>query len=155
MLKPTPKMKKWCFTGALILALLTVGTTPGIASDESNQPFERAIRGYDAVAYHTENLAMKGNSEFFYEWNNAEWHFASAENRDLFAADPERYATQYGGLCTGGLSDGQVINSNPKIFKIIDGKLYLAASKSSNLFKHTEKTIKKADESWAKINKEN
>ena len=155
MLKPTPKMKKWCFTGALVLALLTVGTTPGIAFDESNRTLERAIRGYDTVAYHTENLAVKGNSEFYYEWNDAEWHFASAENRDLFAADPERYAPQFGGLCAGGLSDGQVINANPKIFKIIDGKLYLAASKSSNLFKHTEKTIKKADENWAKINKEN
>jgi YHS domain-containing protein len=94
MLKPTPKMKKWCFTGALVLALLTVGTTPGIA----NQTFDRAIRGYDTVAYHTENRAVKGNSEFYYEWNDAEWHFASAENRDLFAADPERYAPQFGGL---------------------------------------------------------
>ena len=138
-----------------MLALLTVGTTPGIASDEFNKTFGRAIRGYDTVAYHTENRAVKGNSEFSYEWNGAEWHFASVENRDLFAADPDRYAPQYGGLCTGGLSDELAFNANPKIFKIIDGKLYLAASKSSNLFKHTEKAIKKADENWAKINKEN
>ncbi len=94
MLKPTPKMKKWCFTGALVLALLTVGTTPGIA----NQKFDTAIEGYDTVAYHTEGRAMKGKAEFSYEWNDANWHFASAENRDLFASDPERYAPQFGGL---------------------------------------------------------
>ena len=97
MLKPTPKMKKWCFTGVLVLALLAVGTTPGIAFDKFNQAFGIAIHGYDTVAYHTENRAVKGKIEFAYEWNDAEWHFASAENRDLFAADPEQYAPQYGG----------------------------------------------------------
>jgi YHS domain-containing protein len=97
MLKPFSKIEKWCFTGALVLALFTVGTTPGIAFDKFNQTFGIAIHGYDTVAYHTENSAVKGKSEFSYEWNDAEWHFASAENRDLFAADPDRYAPQYGG----------------------------------------------------------
>jgi hypothetical protein len=55
MLKSFSKMKKWCFIGALILALLTVGTTPGIAFDKFNQIFGIAIHGYDTVAYHTEN----------------------------------------------------------------------------------------------------
>jgi YHS domain-containing protein len=97
MLKPFSKMKKWCFTGALVLALLTVGTTPGIAFDKFNQPLGIAIHGYDTVVYHTENRAVKGKSEFSYDWNEAEWHFASAENRDLFASDPDRYAPQFGG----------------------------------------------------------
>ncbi len=98
MIEPNPKMKKWCFAGALVLALLTIGTTPGIAFGKFNQTFGTAIGGYDTVAYHTENLAVKGKSEFSYEWNDAEWHFASTENRDLFATDPERYAPQFGGL---------------------------------------------------------
>jgi YHS domain-containing protein len=97
MLKSTPKMKKWCFTGTLVLVLLIVGTTPGTAIDNFNQTFGIAIDGYDTVAYHTENRAVKGKSEFSYEWNDADWHFASAKNRDLFAADPDRYAPQYGG----------------------------------------------------------
>jgi hypothetical protein len=97
MLKPTPKMNKWCFTGALVLALLIVGTTPGIAFDKFNQTFGIAIDGYDTVAYHTENRAVKGQSEFSYGWNDAEWHFESAKNRDLFVANPDRYAPQYGG----------------------------------------------------------
>ena len=97
MQKPTPKMKRWFFIGALVLALLTVGTTSGIAFDKFNQTFGIAIHGYDTVAYHTVNRAVKGKSEFSYEWNDAEWHFASAKNRDLFAADPDRYAPQYGG----------------------------------------------------------
>ena len=57
-----------------------------------------AIKGYDAVAYHTESQALKGKSEYSYEWNDAIWHFSSAKNRELFATDPERYAPQYGGF---------------------------------------------------------
>ena len=56
-----------------------------------------AIKGYDTVAYHTENRAVIGNSEISYSWNGAVWYFANAKNRDLFAVDPERYAPQYGG----------------------------------------------------------
>jgi hypothetical protein len=59
--------------------------------------FGVAIKGYDTVAYHTEGRAIKGFSEYSHEWNDARWNFANAHNRDLFAADPERYAPQYGG----------------------------------------------------------
>jgi YHS domain-containing protein len=70
----------------------------GIAFDEVNTTFFGvAIKGYDPVAYHTENRAVKGESQFSLQWNDAKWYFTSAENRDLFAADPERYAPQYGG----------------------------------------------------------
>jgi YHS domain-containing protein len=40
---------------------------------------------------------VKGSNAFSHRWNDAKWYFASAENRDLFAADPERFAPQYGG----------------------------------------------------------
>jgi hypothetical protein len=69
---------------------------------DSNNPvntgwFGVAIKGYDTVAYHTESRALRGKKEYFFKWNDAKWLFASAGNRDLFAADPERYAPQYGG----------------------------------------------------------
>ena len=83
---------------ALIVPILAVGITGVMAFDEINTNFFGvAIKGYDTVAYHTENRAVKGKSQFSYKWNDAKWYFASAENRDMFAADPERYAPQYGG----------------------------------------------------------
>jgi len=86
---------------AVILAKFFAPSTMLIIGDSSKPVntswFGVAIKGYDTVAYHTENRAVKGKSEFSYEWNDAKWHFASAENRDLFAADPDRYAPQYGG----------------------------------------------------------
>lgn len=84
----------------MTLAAIIIFTMPnsGLAFDVVNSTFFGvAIKGYDTVAYHTEGRALKGKSKFSHKWNDAKWYFSSAENRDLFAADPERYAPQYGG----------------------------------------------------------
>ena len=66
-----------------------------------------AIGGWDTVAYFTDNRAVAGSSEFSHEWQEATWLFSSAEHRDLFAADPEAYAPQFGGWCAYALSQGE------------------------------------------------
>lgn len=85
----------------------------------------RAIRGYDPVAYFTQGRAVRGDSDFEARWKGASWRFASAENRDLFLADPERYAPQYGGWCAWAVSEGSVASVDPEQWTITDGKLYL------------------------------
>ena len=98
MLKPTSKMIKWYFTGVVILAFLTMGISPAIAVDKVFKSKSGvAIRGLDPVAFHTEKRAVKGKKEFSYQWNEAKWYFKNAENRDLFATDPLRFAPQFGG----------------------------------------------------------
>lgn len=84
-----------------------------------------AIHGYDTVAYFTEGKPTKGSSEYRHEWQGATWHFASSANRDLFAANPERYAPRYGGYCSMGLAIGEYSDADPEMWTIIDGKLYL------------------------------
>ncbi len=92
------KTLKPILLGFLAVALLLNWTGIGIAFEKVNQTFWGvAIKGYDTVAYHTEGRAVKGHSKYSHEWNDAKWHFTSAANRDLFVADPERYAPQYGG----------------------------------------------------------
>ncbi len=86
-----------------------------------------AIKGYDTVAYFTEGKAMKGSEEFAYDWVGTPWHFANAAHRDMFVADPARYAPQYGGYCTlvVGLDGHAAENIDPeRAWRIIDGKLY-------------------------------
>jgi len=98
MLKPTSKMKQFGFTGVMVFAFLMIGISPGIAVDKFNKSKTGvAIRGFDTVAFHTEKRAVKGKKEFSYQWQDATWYFKNAENRDLFAADPLRYAPQFGG----------------------------------------------------------
>jgi hypothetical protein len=84
-----------------------------------------AIRGYDPVAYHTDKKAVRGREDLMYEWQGAQWHFASEQNRDLFAADPGVYAPKYGGFCAFGTSRGYQVSTDPQAFTIVDGTLYL------------------------------
>ncbi len=84
-----------------------------------------AIHGYDTVAYFTEGKPMKGSAEFEHAWQDTRWQFASATNRDLFTANPDRYAPQYGGYCALGLSAGEYADIDPNAWTIVDGKLYL------------------------------
>jgi len=82
----------------LVALAIILYTSSGMAFEEVNTTFFGvAIKGYDAVAYHTEGRAVKGKSKFSHKWNDAKWYFSSAQNKDLFTADPERYAPQYGG----------------------------------------------------------
>ena len=89
---------RWALLLALVASLLVLNANIAMAFDEVNKTFFGvAIKGYDTVAYHTDGKAVKGKKEFSHKWNDAKWYFASAGNRDLFVAEPERYAPQYGG----------------------------------------------------------
>ncbi len=120
--------------GVLIATVTAVSTTivmsreapiPRINVDKRNV----AIKGYDTVAYFTDGAATKGNETFEAQWEDARWWFTSAANRDLFEANPERYAPQYGGYCAGGMAVGEWADADPEAWKIVDGKLYLIYSK--------------------------
>jgi YHS domain-containing protein len=92
------KKTKRVAMAALAAASLVLWAMPAAAIDPVNtNSFGVAIRGYDTVAYHTQGRAVKGSKAYSHHWNDAEWYFASADNRDRFAADPERYVPQYGG----------------------------------------------------------
>lgn len=84
-----------------------------------------AVDGYDPVAYFTDGAPMKGSKDFTYEYNGAEWRFASAENLEAFKADPETYAPQYGGYCAWAVSQNYTARGNPNNWSIVEGKLYL------------------------------
>ncbi|MDH3672501.1 MAG: YHS domain-containing protein [Gammaproteobacteria bacterium] len=84
-----------------------------------------AIRGHDPVAYFTEGKPTKGSDQYAFEWNGEEFKFTSAENRDLFKANPEKYAPQYGGYCAYAVSRGYTASTVPEAWSIIDDKLYL------------------------------
>jgi hypothetical protein len=84
-----------------------------------------AIKGYDPVAYFTDGKPTPGSPAYEYEWEERLWRFASAEHRDLFKADPVRYAPQFGNFCAMALSKGEIVVANPDYWLINDGKLYV------------------------------
>ena len=83
------------------------------------------LKGHDPVAYFTDSRATKGKAEFMLEHRGSVFHFASAANRDAFAADAAKYAPQYGGFCAFGVAGGYKAAIDPAAFSIVDGKLYL------------------------------
>ena len=112
-----------------------------------------AIRGADPVAYFTEGQAVKGEEEFEYEWNDATWKFSSQENLDLFAANPEQYAPQYGGYCAKAVSEGNLASIDPESWKIVDDKLYLNYSPAvqQQWSQDIEGSIALGDENWSDV----
>ncbi|MEM9765532.1 MAG: YHS domain-containing (seleno)protein [Pseudomonadota bacterium] len=113
------------FAAALGLAALAP-----IAATASEDPIYQsflgtAIDGTDPVAYFTEGKPVEGSSDFTHEWNGATWRFSSAENRDLFVENPEKYAPQYGGYCAWAVAQGYTAATDPEAWAIVDDKLYL------------------------------
>jgi hypothetical protein len=86
--------------------------------------------GFDVVAYFTDGAPVEGSKDFVAEHDGASWRFASAANRDLFSADPAKYAPQYGGHCAYAAAKGYVAKGVPEAWTVHDGKLYLNFSKS-------------------------
>lgn len=84
-----------------------------------------AIRGHDPVAYFTDGAAKKGSPQFRATYKGSEFHFVSAENRDAFTANPDKYAPQYDGYCAYGVTGGYKAATDPAAFRIVEGKLYL------------------------------
>ena len=111
------------------------------------------IQGYDPVAYFVAHDAVKGDSGHALEWDGVTWYFSSQANLQRFQENPEKYAPQYGAHCANGLSDGHVVDGNPKNWRIIDGKLYLffsAWGRAQWAFNVDEQIIL-ANETWAKF----
>lgn len=84
-----------------------------------------AVGGYDTVAYFSEGKPVAGSRQFTHEWKGATWRFASAANRDAFAASPAKFAPQYGGYCAWAVSQGYTAKGDPNVWKIVSGRLYL------------------------------
>ena len=116
-------------------------------------PSEKAIRGYDPVAYFTEGKSVKGNDNLTYHWKDANWYFSSTQNLNSFTKNPEKYAPQYGGYCAYGMSEGHKAPTDPDAWTIVDGKLYLNYSKDVRTkWRESEKErIDKADKNWPQL----
>lgn len=137
-----------------VLTLISIGLMPQsawAAKDLVYQSFlGTAINGTDPVSYFTAGRPIEGKSSISYEWNGATWRFISTENRDRFAADPEKFAPQYGGYCAWAVAQGYTASTDPEAWSIVEGKLYLNYSKSvrKQWSKDIPGNIKAADQNW-------
>lgn len=85
-----------------------------------------AVSGYDTVSYFEgDGVPVEGSKDHRVKYNGVEYHFASAENAEKFQAEPAKFAPQYGGHCAWAASNGKLASGDPKLYAVVDGKLYL------------------------------
>jgi hypothetical protein len=84
-----------------------------------------AIKGYDPVAYFADGKPRRGLPEIEYEWDEHRYRFTRPEHRELFKADPVRYAPQFANFCAMSLAQSEIVEADPEYWLISDGKLYL------------------------------
>jgi YHS domain-containing protein len=135
--------------GAVAAALLA-GSARKAWAGKVNLDGGAAIRGHDPVAYFTQGAAVAGDPSITATHDGATYRFASAENRDAFAADPGRYAPQYGGFCAYAVANGYTAKIDPEAFTVVDDKLYLNFSKGvrSRWERDVPGNITKGDANW-------
>lgn len=143
---------------SLILSMLALVLTAGPGAEAADKVNKSrfggvAIEGYDAVAYFEDGQPVEGSKDFTFEWMDATWRFASAEHRDLFKADPEKYAPQYGGYCAYAVSQGGTAGIDPEAWSIVDGKLYLNYNQKIQKKWEADRDafIEAADENWPNL----
>lgn len=138
--------------GVVWSALLLTTQGPVLEAPEIyvNSATGIAINGYDPVAYFTDAAPVQGSEEFTTTWRDAPWYFASAENRDLFVSDPDRYAPQYGGWCAFAMSQNAFATTVPGAWSVKNDKLYLNFSDGvrSRWVNNIDDLLPVADANW-------
>ena len=114
-----------------------------------------ALKGYDPVAYFTSSTPTPGVAEYNYVHDGVRYFFANARHRDLFKANPDKYAPQFGGFCSYGTAQGYKVSTQPDAFSVVDGKLYLNYNREVvKIWKQdVPGNISKAEENWPEVSK--
>jgi YHS domain-containing protein len=110
----------------LIIAILAAGNSSFAQNVDPVDKNHIANGGYDLVSYFTDSAPIQGSEEFTHEINGVKYQFASAQHKEIFKADPQRYLPVCEGYCAWGVAaKGVKVPVNPETFKIINQKLYL------------------------------
>lgn len=146
---------------ALVVALAfsPLGLEQAMAYDETSTAAVNvdvagiALRGYDPVAYFTIGKPTPGDKQFTATYDGAQYLFASAANRDAFVAEPAKFAPAYGGFCAMGAVFGKKLDTDPTLWRVVDGKLYLNVGEPAQKrwLEDVPGNITKANENWPSI----
>jgi YHS domain-containing protein len=108
------------------------------------------IQGYDPVAFFTDGKPVTGKEEFHSSYLNVVYHFASAEHKAKFDANPSQYEPQFGGYCAYGVTKGHLAPVKIDAFQIVNGRLLMQYdSKVRETFNKDQRgNLELADKNW-------
>jgi len=148
-----------------ILALVASG-----ASALAGEPVGAAdsvrlvLKGFDPVAYFTDGKPVRGRAAYSYDWDEGRYYFETKSHRDMFVADPDRFAPQFSGYCTQSMARGIRKEGNPEAWVVMDGRLFVSgAQERANVdrFRHMaddpaafRETVARARKHWETLRRE-
>ncbi|MDX6766560.1 MAG: YHS domain-containing (seleno)protein [Candidatus Methylacidiphilales bacterium] len=112
-----------------------------------------AVNGYDTVAFFTDAKAVNGSPFISAEYQGATWFFASEEHKNLFNANPAKYAPQHGGYCSFGVGLGRLFPVDISTWQVREGKLYLNLNQEilKKFNADFAGNVAKADKNWPEL----
>jgi YHS domain-containing protein len=154
--QPALRIAATSFAFAVATAALSsaIAVVPASTSAINTNQAGLALHGYDPVAYFTVGRPTAGTARFVAKHEGVTYRFATADNLKRFKADPAAYTPQFGGFCAMGVALDKKLDGDPKIWKIVDGKLYVNVNKDvqTTWLSNVAGNLLKASEQWPKIN---
>lgn len=142
-----------------VMALSLLNAVGAYAYDETSTNSNNVdakgvgIHGYDPVAYFNAGKPTEGSDQFETAYEGVHYRFSSAANREAFLKEPTKYVPAYGGFCAMGASLGKKFDGDPKLWKIVNGKLYLNVNADVDKAWREDipTNISKANQNWPEI----
>ncbi len=138
---------------AFVLSFFLVSWAASAADEYNVDKNGFVLKGMDTVAYHRASKAVPGKGRFVSEFGGAKFRFVSASNQQAFEADPEQFLPAYGGWCAYGIRVGKKFDTDPDVFKLVNGKLYLQLDQGTQKvwLRSVDKNIAIADRLWPRL----
>jgi len=107
----------------VILLLVFLAPLSSVAQQQYSHSGEGpAFDGNDLTEYYNDQ-AVKGSSEYAYEYDGLTLYFKNQENLNKFKNDPEKYFPAYGGWCATAIANGSFARPDFNNFKVQNGEL--------------------------------
>lgn len=119
----------------------------------TTQMDKNAIAGYDPVSYYVSGTSNIGDIAYQYTYKNSEWSFQNEDNLAKFKSTPEKFLPLYNGFCAYEVSEGKLVESDPKIWHIYNKKLYLFSDEKARQlwFRDITEMIDNGKRTWIKL----
>ncbi len=150
------------FVSFYVLALLTASSSGVSQSFQTQEKFWAdpatgfAIGGYDVVSYWSNMGPVLGKDAYEVQMEKTTWRFSNQGNYEEFVKYAGVYTPQFSGYGAYAVSQGKAPRGNPRIWAIVDNKLYLFFSIEGKIkWQETrENSIRKAKEQWPALRRQ-
>ncbi len=122
------KLRPLAFVG-MLSAFAWLSAAALSASQAADAAAKRLVlNGYDPVAYFTKGKALPGHLDYQLVFDGMTFRFINDRHRDLFVGNPDKYIPQFAGSCAVAMVRGVEVATDPRLWKIHGGKLYVFAT---------------------------